>query len=193
MTHIPTSPQPSRCDQPHHDIAIVVAIAHNNAIGQRCDQPFLISEDLKHFRRLTTGNTIVMGRRTYEALPKGALPNRRNIVVTHNHGFSPEGTEAAHSLQEAIDMAAERDDTTFIIGGGEIYRQAIERDIVDRIYVTEIDADAAIPDTFFPEIDPEKWVLTEATDWAEGIARQGGLHHAPDKSVRYRFICYCRK
>ena len=137
-------------------ISIIVAIARHGAIGKGGDLLCHMSADLRRFKATTTGHTVVMGRKTYDSLPKGALPNRRNIVVTRNASFSAERVETAHSLDEALRLA---DGDAFIIGGAEIYRLALP--IADRLYLTEIDAEFADADTFFPEIDKNEWILVE--------------------------------
>lgn len=158
---------------------IIAAVAHDGAIGRNGDLAFHISADLKRFKALTTGHTVVMGRRTFESLPKGALPNRRNIVVTRNAAYGAPGIETAASLDEALAMAA--GDEIFIIGGGEIYRQAIG--MADRLELTEIDADCQGADTFFPTVDPAQWQPVSATE--------------PDTDPRtgtpYRFATYTRR
>ena len=138
-------------------ITIIAAIGRDNAIGRNGDLAFHLRADMRHFKELTTGHTVVMGRKTFDSLPKGALPNRRNIVITRNPDFAAAGTERAASLDEAIAMAA--DEEIFIIGGGEIYRQALP--LADRMELTLIDADTPDADTYFPIID-EHWLLTDS-------------------------------
>ena len=103
-------------------ISIIVAVAENNAIGKAGDLLCHISSDLKHFKAVTSGHTVIMGRKTFDSLPKGALPNRRNIVITRNTAFTAENVEVAHSLEEALNMAG---GNAFIIGDEQIYRQAL--------------------------------------------------------------------
>lgn len=162
-------------------VTIIVAItADKGAIGRKGDMIFHLRDDLRRFKALTTGHTVVMGRRTFESLPQGALPNRRNIVVTRNPGFTAENVETAPSLEEALAMSAS-DTETFIIGGGEIYRQALP--LADSLRLTIIDAltpDDA--DTFFPPIDPADW---EIADMAEPVADERA-------GVSYRFVDFRR-
>ena len=145
-------------------ITIIAAIGRDNAIGRNGDLAFHLRADMRHFKELTTGHTVVMGRKTFDSLPKGALPNRRNIVITRNPDFAAAGTQRAASLDEAIAMAAGEE--IVIIGGGEIYRQALP--LADRMELTLIDADTPDADTFFPTIDPARWrkltATTPATD-----------------------------
>lgn len=160
-------------------ITIIAALGRDRAIGRNGDLAFHIREDLRHFKALTTGHTVVMGRKTFDSLPKGALPDRRNIVITRNAAFSAPGAERAASLDEAIAMAAGEE--IFIIGGGEIYRQAIG--MADRLELTLIDADSPDADTFFPEYPAEEW--SKETDSGVMTDEKSGL--------RYSFICYCRR
>lgn len=135
--------------------SIIVAIDENSAIGRCGDQLAYISDDLKRFKQLTTGHTIVMGRKTFMALPKGALPNRRNIVMSHISGLTLPGCEVAASVDDVITMCTDNSDV-FIIGGGEIYKLFFQ--IADSIYLTQIHHVFDDCDTFFPKIDEDKWV-----------------------------------
>lgn len=159
-------------------VTIIAAVGRDRAIGRNGDLVFYVREDLRHFKALTTGNTVVMGRKTFESLPKGALPNRRNIVITRQADFMAPGTERASSLEEALSMASGEE--VFIIGGGEIYRQAIG--VADRLELTYIDADTSDADTYFPEYQTGEW--REESRSEEMTDEKSG--------VRYRFICYCR-
>lgn len=135
---------------------IVVAVASDNAIGRRGDMLFHIPSDLRHFKAVTLGHPVIMGRKTFESLPKGALPGRRNIVITRNPAYVAPGAETAASLEEALALCSPDEPEPMIIGGGEIYRQAME--IATTIELTEIGAPGpADADTFFPEIDPKIW------------------------------------
>lgn len=144
-------------------VAIIVATAARNAIGAKGSIPFRIKSDMKRFREITMGKPIVMGRRTFESLPNGALPGRRNIVVSRQPDYHPLGAEVASSLDEAVALAAETEpEEIMVIGGGEIYAQALPS--TSRIYLTEIDADYPEADTFFPEIRMTDWVAEEASE-----------------------------
>lgn len=136
------------------NIAIIVAIAEGNAIGK--DQELLchMPADLKRFKALTTGHTIIMGRKTFESLPKGALPNRRNIVLSSNAATSCPGAEVFTSLEEALSHC-DTDEEVYIIGGESVYRQALP--LADRLCLTEIDAEALQADAYFPQVQPEIW------------------------------------
>jgi dihydrofolate reductase len=118
--------------------------------------PWHIPEDLRYFKRLTMGGTVVMGRKTYESIGK-PLPGRTNVVITRQSDFHPAGTEIAHSLEEAV----ARYPDAFIIGGAEIYRQALP--LADRLYITRIKADYE-GDTLFPDWNENDWTLTWSED-----------------------------
>ena len=139
-------------------LSIIVAVAKNGVIGANNQLLWHISDDLKRFKAITSGSPIIMGRKTFESLGR-PLPNRHNVVITRNDQCAlPEGVTRANSLLDAIEKAGDNDKEVFIIGGGEIYRQAV--DIVERMYITEVDQ-APEGDTFFPEIDKTKWTETQ--------------------------------
>ena len=131
------------------NISIIVAIAQNNAIGKDNDLIWHISDDLKRFKALTSGHTVIMGRNTWNSLPRRPLPKRRNIVLTHDDTFAEEGAEVAHSLQQVLEMVRDEEEA-FIMGGTAVYRQFLP--FVNHIYVTWVwqDFDA---DVYFPVID----------------------------------------
>lgn len=133
----------------NRNLSIIVAVAQNMAIGRDNDLIWHISEDLKRFKRLTSGHTVVMGRRTWESLPKRPLPKRRNIVLTHDEAFESEGAERAGSVAKVMRMT-EGEDEVFVIGGAAVYRAFLP--FVTRLYVTWVwnDFDG---DVFFPVID----------------------------------------
>ena len=161
------------------NVSIIAAVARHNAIGRNGDLLFHLSPDLKRFKQLTSGHTVIMGRKTFESLPKGALPNRRNIVVSRSADRTFEGAERAVSVADAIRMASEADESeAFIIGGGQIYAQALP--MADRLELTYVEAEA---DTFFPEVDPSQWEET-ASD---------GPHLDPKSGLTYVFVCLSRK
>lgn len=145
-------------------ISMIVAVASNGVIGCKNRLIWHISEDLKRFKRLTTAHPIVMGRKTFESLGR-PLPGRLNVVITRNPNFTaPEGVVIAGSLEAAIAhvkaISDEQVDELFIIGGGEIYRQAMP--LADRLYITHIEATPE-GDTLFPDIDHSLWreILSE--------------------------------
>ena len=135
-------------------IGIYVAVARNGVIGNQGEMPWRLSTDLKRFKAITMGKPVVMGRKTWESIGK-PLPGRRNIVVTRNRDFFADGADVAPSVPAALDMA--RSDAAAevaVIGGGEIYRQAI--DLADTLHVTHVEAELE-GDTRFPDIDLAIW------------------------------------
>lgn len=138
-------------------IHIIVAVDNNRGIGRGGDMLFHLREDLKRFKALTMGHTLVMGRKTFDSLPKGALPGRRNIVISRNEAFSAPGAECAGSLEEALRMAGDAE--VFVIGGGQIYAAALP--LADEIELTKIHASGEAPDTYFPEI-PDSFVVVSS-------------------------------
>lgn len=146
-------------------ISIIVAIAENQAIGKNNDLLWHISEDLKRFRQITTGHTVIMGKKTYESLPKRPLPNRKNVVITDIPGEKIEGCEMAYSIQEAIAMCNPGEEN-FIIGGASVYRQILP--YTDRLYITQVHRSFE-GDVFFPEIDYKQWILKKKEDFLPGV------------------------
>jgi dihydrofolate reductase len=157
-------------------LTIIVATDSQRGIGINNTLPWRLPEDLAHFKRTTSGHPIIMGRKTFDSIGR-PLPNRRNIVVTRNADWTHEGVDAAPSLDAAIALAGDTD--AFIIGGAEIYAQALSR--VDRIIVTEIgkrfDCDA-----FFPQIDGEQW---------KESAREA--YHSAQNGFDFAFVTYERR
>ena len=143
-------------------ISLVVAAAENNAIGKNNQLLWHLPKDLKFFKNTTWGMPVIMGRKTYESVNK-PLPGRFNIVITRQTGWQADGVIVATDLQDALKKAAETNcKEFFVIGGGEIYKQAIE--IADKIYITRVHA-TLDGDTFFPVIDESKWQLTSNQDF----------------------------
>ncbi len=137
------------------ELIIIAAAGVNNALGVNNDLPWHLPDDFKRFKELTTGHKIIMGRKTLESFPK-PLPNREHIVITRDKNYTPKfPCTVVHALEEAVALTKE-DPIAFIIGGGEIYAQAMG--IATRIELTRIHAPFEA-DTFFPEIDPEQWEL----------------------------------
>lgn len=158
-------------------ISIIAAVARNRAIGKDNKLLYWLPDDLRRFKALTTGHTIIMGRRTFESLPKGALPNRRNIVLSRTvHDFP--GCDVYTSLDEALKHCSDEEDI-YIIGGANVYAQAIDR--ADRLCLTEIADTPDGADAFFPEYGG--WRET----WRE--------EHVIDEKHDYRFafVDYVRK
>ena len=138
-------------------ITLVVAMGMNREIGVDNQLPWHLPKDLKHFKEITSGHPIIMGRKTYESIGK-PLPNRTNIVVSRKNDWFEEGILIVGSLKEAIKFAKKLDEKIFIIGGGNIFEQTM--DIADKLEVTEIKTTIEA-DTFFPKIDPKIWTKTE--------------------------------
>jgi dihydrofolate reductase len=158
-------------------LSIIAAVAKDRAIGFENKLIYWLPNDLKRFKALTTGHTIVMGRNTFLSLPKGALPNRRNIVLSRSQKEFP-GCETYSSLKEALQHCAP-DEEIYIIGGASVYKQALP--IADRLCLTEIDDTPEQADTFFPPYD----------EWQE-VSRE---EHEKDErhSFRYAFVDYVRE
>ena len=135
-------------------IAAIVVVAQDGAIGRDGDLLCHLPADLKHFKNLTMGHSIVMGRRTFESFPKGALPGRQNIVITHNKHYHPQGVTVVHSVDEAL-QAATMPGEIFIIGGAQIY--AATFDMVQTLHLTRLHATFDEADAFFPAINPDEW------------------------------------
>lgn len=145
-------------------VSAVVAASDNDVIGKDGGLPWHVSSDLKLFREITLGKPVIMGRRTWESLPRQPLPGRRNIVITRQPGYVAQGAEVAGSLDEAFGMCAGEAEVS-IIGGAQVYRDALDR--TDRIYLTRIHLDAE-GDTFLPKLDPDHWREVERRSFARG-------------------------
>ena len=143
-------------------ISIIVAIAENRAIGAKNDLLWKLPNDMKRFKELTTGHTVIMGRKTFESLPKGALPNRNNVVITRSSGASFENCEMFNDLKAAIDKH-KNEKEVFIIGGANIYEQAMA--FADKLYVTNVSHSFENADTFFPEISNNEWIKIHQEDF----------------------------
>ena len=137
-------------------ISIIVAAGKNNEIGQRNRLLWRLPEDMKRFRDLTTGHVVVMGRKTFASLPKGALPNRTNVVITRDKDLQLDNCTVLHSLDEAL-VRFNGEDDIFIIGGASIYEQALP--VADNIFLTRVLSVFPEADSFFPEMNPEEWQI----------------------------------
>lgn len=159
-------------------ISIIVAIAQNNAIGFENKLLYWLPNDLKRFKALTTGHTIIMGRKTFESLPKGALPNRRNIVLSRQE-IEFEGAERFSSLKEALDHC-KNEEEVYIIGGASVYKEAMS--LADKLCITLIEDTPKDADAFFPSIDEKIWKETSRE-----------AHTTDEKHLYpYKFIDYIR-
>ena len=144
-------------------VSIIVAIAQNGTIGDKNSLLWHIKEDMRFFRTTTSGHPVIMGRKTFESLGSKPLPKRTNIVITRvDREF--EGALTAHSLEEAIRMAGE-DDEIFVMGGAQIYREALS--VVDRMYITVVERDYE-GDTSFPDVDYSEWKLVDVVRYERG-------------------------
>jgi dihydrofolate reductase len=142
-------------------ISLVVAAAKNNGIGKNGKMPWHLSNDMKHFKNVTWGMPIVMGRKTFESLGK-ALPGRKNIVISRQENWNAAGATVVKSIDEALASSATTDaKEIMVIGGGEIYKLLFEK--AKRIYMTRVEADPEA-DTYFPAIDPTEWELVSQKD-----------------------------
>jgi dihydrofolate reductase len=160
------------------ELTIIAAASTNNVIGFNNKLIWNIPNDLKRFKELTLGHSVIMGRKTFESLPN-PLPKRRNIIVTKNKDYSRNGIEVTSNIEDAIDLC-KSDSQPFIIGGGEIYSQTIE--IVDKIELTRVYKDYQ-GDAFFPDIPPDKFELAnELVNYLDD-----------DSSTKYSFLTYIRK
>ncbi|WP_261134109.1 dihydrofolate reductase [Bacillus sp. Marseille-Q3570] len=133
-------------------ISLLLAMGKNRVMGKDNDLPWHLPEDLKWFKRVSSGHTIIMGRKTYESIGK-PLPNRKNVIVTNDKNYEAEGCVVTHSLDEALRQDGEE---LIVIGGAEIFKQVLEK--ASRIYLTYIDEEFE-GDTYFPELDESKWKL----------------------------------
>ncbi|WP_369047907.1 dihydrofolate reductase [Tenacibaculum sp. UWU-22] len=135
-------------------VSIIAAIGKDNELGKNNDLIWHLPADLKHFKKTTSGHAILMGRRTFESIGK-PLPKRTNIIITNNDHYFIDGCLIANSIEQAIDMA-ENNDEIFIIGGSQIYKQALEKNLVDKLHITIVHQNFEA-DVFFPEIDKKIW------------------------------------
>jgi dihydrofolate reductase len=140
-------------------ISIIAAVARNNVIGQNNGLPWHLPADLRHFKRITLGRYLLMGRKTFESLD-GPLQNRTIVVISRRPEYAPEGVLKAHSLPDAIELA-EGEEEVFIAGGAEIYSEALN--LADCMYLTLIHQEFE-GDTYFPEFDQDDWTLIDRTD-----------------------------
>ena len=158
-------------------IALIVAIDQNNAIGKDNQLLWHLPKDLSFFKNVTSGNAIIMGRKTFESIGK-ALPNRRNIVISTQKDLQFNGAEITSSLNAAIELVGNAD--CYIIGGGSIYQQSLS--LVDRLYITKVAANFEA-DTFFPTINWDEWTLVSEEE-----------HHADEKHAHaFSFCVYDKK
>ncbi|MDE6716339.1 MAG: dihydrofolate reductase [Muribaculaceae bacterium] len=163
------------------NLTIIVAMARDKAIGDKGDLLCRLSGDLKRFKALTMGHAVIMGRKTFDSLPKGALPGRRNVVITRNKDFSGPDVKTASSLAEALALTAD-EEKRFIIGGAQIYAEAYP--YASTLEMTEIEAEFPQADTRLNCFNPEDWMIEEESELIE----------ADEKNAKpYRFVTLRRK
>ena len=159
-------------------VSIIAAMDRNRLIGNNNQLPWHLPADLAHFKQVTMGKPIIMGRKTYESIGR-PLPGRTNIVLTRSANFRAEGVLTAHTLEQALDYVSVEDEA-MIIGGSTIYELALPR--ADRLYLTYVESTCE-GDAWFPEFDIERWRVVASEQ-----------HRADEKnSSDYRFVCYERK
>ena len=161
----------------HPRVVLVAAVARNRVIGANGGLPWRLPGELQHFKQVTLGHPVIMGRHTWDSLPKKPLPGRRNIVVSRTPGFAARGAEVARSLEEALALCA-GDALASVIGGSALFEEALPR--ADRLELTEIDRDYD-GDTFFPAWDRGDWRVAEKE-----------THASPD-GVRFDYVRYERR
>lgn len=161
-------------------ITIIAAIGNQNELGKDNDLIWHLPADLKRFKKVTSGNYIIMGRNTYESIGR-PLPNRTTVIITRNKTYQQEGCVVVHSIEEALEVSKEQEQV-FIIGGAKIYEQCMAKDLVDRLDITQVHAKFEA-DVFFPEIDPNIWEVVAKED-----------HKADEKNqFDYSFLSYQKK
>lgn len=161
-------------------ITIIAAVAENGAIGKNQQLLCHLPNDMKRFKELTTGHAVVMGRKTFESLPNGALPNRKNVVLTTMPEAGFVNCFPCDSMADALELC-ENEKEIFIIGGALVYRQALSK--ADKMYITKIHAEFKDADAFFPVVDWSQWEETESQDFPADEKHQ----------YAYSFITYVRK
>lgn len=173
-------------------LSIIAAVGKNNELGKNNDLLWNLPADLKHFKETTSGHPVIMGQRTFQSLwtnDKGEqigrpLPNRRNIIITMDQAYHPDGTEVVHSIDELMDLIkkdGESDEEFFVIGGGQIYKQMIEK--ADKLYITHVEISVPDAEVYFPAIDLSVW---------DKISEE---RHEPDEknNLPYTFTTYIKK
>lgn len=155
-------------------ISMIAAVGRNLELGKGNDLIWHFKEDMKFFKETTTGSSVIMGRKTFESLPK-ALPNRKNIVITNNRDYIADGGYVVNSIEKALELAG---DNAFIIGGGNIYSQFLP--LADKIYLTEIEDECPDADTYFPQFDKNDYT-------ADFIAEY------EINDIKFKHICYTKK
>lgn len=160
-------------------ISLIVALDKNGVIGKGGTLPWHLPADLKRFKELTLGHHVIMGRKTYESIGK-PLPGRTNVIVTRQHDYKADGCRIVHSLDAAF-MTSQQDPESFVIGGGDLFEQAMR--FAEKIYLTQVETSVDDGDTWFPTIDRERWKLIERVEC-----------EADEKNhYRYAYLTYAKK
>ena len=159
----------------HKDITLIAAASENQALGKDNQLIWHISDDLKRFKRLTSGHCVIMGRKTFESMPK-ALPNRKNIILTRNTSYQAKNAFVAHTVKQALKLT-DKDTKPFVIGGGEIYSLFLSMAV--SIELTRVH-DHFEADAFFPKIDMKQWNLTKEEKYTAGF----------DQPFAYSYLTY---
>ncbi len=163
-------------------VALIVAMDLDRGIGKNNDLMWHLPEDMKFFKETTSGHVVVMGRKNFESIPEKfrPLPNRENVVLTRNNNYACEGVEVFNDFITLMTTYSdEKSRTVFIIGGGEIYKLALEADILDEMYITHVNESYGA-DTFFPEFDLSKWKVETLKEQAKD-----DKHKASFKTLKY--------
>lgn len=166
-------------------ITVIVAASENNVIGRDNDMPWRLSTDLKRFKALTLGKPVIMGRKTFESIGR-PLPSRLNIVITRDENFSVDGVTRVSSLDDAYMLAKEHAaakglDEIFVIGGGQVYQQALDK--ADQIHLTRVLTELE-GDTLFPVLKPEQWKLVHHEDVPAGEKDNYATRYCVYHSIR---------
>lgn len=161
-------------------LSLIVAFGDHYEIGQNGTMPWHLPEDLKHFKEVTSGRTILMGRRTFESLP-GVLPKRQHVIITADPAFQKnhKRVRISHNLEQELRAAQKNDEEIFVIGGGQIYREALP--YVQRLYLTLVHGTFPEADTFFPTIDYRQWQEIDRSERAQ-----------TEEGLSYEFVTYQR-
>ena len=168
-------------------ISIISAIGNNNEIGKKNDLLWSLPEDMKHFRKITTGHPVVMGQKTFESLRRDengkqvgrTLPNRRNIILTQEQSFILPNTEIIRSIDELMDLlkkTTNENEEVFVIGGGSIYKAMIDK--VDKLYITHVNESFPDAEIFFPKIDKNKWEKVKSEKYSKNDLNKYDLEFA---------------
>ena len=160
-------------------VSLIAAIGKNREIGYKNDLLWHIPEDLKRFKQITSGHTVIMGRKTFESIDSKPLPRRKNIIVTSQKEFRAAGAEVVHSVEEAMGQAR-NDGEVFILGGATLYEQFLS--LADKLYLTIVNK-AYKADTYFPEYNPLHWKTME----------QSEIKKDPDSGIEYYFVTLAGK